>query len=92
MKWRELQIAPPSPGIGPDAALSLIAQKAEGAGSSDSVSTITAIEESGHSKEAITSSGRSSPSIPRQSQPSTKQGLAHVLIVDDNEINVKVIF
>ncbi|KAJ5576440.1 CheY-like superfamily [Penicillium sp. DV-2018c] len=90
MNWRELQTAPSSPGIGPEASSSLIARQAKAASSSESVSTITAAEDSGHSKEETTSSGIPGPSIPQSSQSSTKEGLAHVLIVDDNEINLKI--
>ncbi|CAI7583557.1 unnamed protein product [Penicillium glandicola] len=87
MKWREIQIPPPPPSPAPDAGFSFMSPDTQTERSSDSRSDIYDEGMSEHSNEANNSSARSSTSTPR---PSSKQALAHVLIVDDNEINVKI--
>lgn len=85
MKWREIQI-PASPV--PDADFPLISPRTEPETSSESGSALYYRGMSEHSNEGRSSPGGSSSSTPR---PSSKQTVAHVLIVDDNEINVKVL-
>lgn len=86
MKWRETQIQPASPA--PDAALPLISPQTQTESNSDSGSHIYDRGTSGDSSEVKSSPGGAGSATPR---PSSKQALAHVLIVDDNEINVKVL-
>lgn len=56
--------------------------------SSDSRSDLHDRAASEYLNQAVSSPGGSSSSTPR---PCSKQAAAHVLIVDDNEINVKVL-
>ncbi|OQE37829.1 hypothetical protein PENCOP_c009G03672 [Penicillium coprophilum] len=83
MKWREIQIPPASSAPDP----SLMPPQATTGDSSDSGPGLYDRGISGYSHKATSSSGGSSTSTPR---PSSKQAQAHVLIVDDNEINVKI--
>ncbi|CAG8230049.1 unnamed protein product [Penicillium nalgiovense] len=85
MKWRETQIQPASPA--PDAALPLISPQTQTESNSDPVSDIYDRGTSGDSSEVMSSPGGAGSATPR---PFSKQALAHVLIVDDNEINVKI--
>ncbi|OQE80096.1 hypothetical protein PENNAL_c0048G11106 [Penicillium nalgiovense] len=85
MKWRETQIQRASPA--PDAALPLISPQTQTESNSDSGSHIYDRGTSGDSSEVMSSPGGAGSATPR---PSSKQALAHVLIVDDNEINVKI--
>jgi hypothetical protein len=86
MKWRESQVQPASPA--PDATFSLVSPQTQTESSPGSGSDLYDKGTPADSNEAISSPGGSSSPTPR---PSSKQALAHVLIVDDNEINVKVL-
>lgn len=86
MKWRESQIQPTSPA--PDATFSLVSPETQKESSPDSGSDLRGRGMPADLNEAMSSAGDPSSSAPR---PSNKQALAHVLIVDDNEINVKVL-
>lgn len=86
MKWREIQTKASSPA--PEAAFQVMSPPIQRKISSDSDSDVCGRGTSEYSNEAMSSPGGSSSSTPR---PSSKQALAHVLIVDDNEINVKVL-
>ncbi|KAF9249004.1 hypothetical protein DTO013E5_8159 [Penicillium roqueforti] len=85
MKWREIQTKASSPA--PEAAFQVMSPPIQRKISSDSDSDVCGRGTSEYSNEAMSSPGGSSSSTPR---PSSKQALAHVLIVDDNEINVKI--
>ncbi|KAJ6190226.1 CheY-like superfamily [Penicillium mononematosum] len=86
MKWREGQIQPVSPA--PDATFSLVSPQTQTESSPDySGSDLYDRGKPADSNEAM-SSPEGSTAPPR---PSSKQALAHVLIVDDNEINVKLL-
>ncbi|KAK4866153.1 hypothetical protein LT330_008494 [Penicillium expansum] len=85
MKWREIQIQPASPVPGAD--FPLMPPQTPTESSSDSGSDLYDRGTSEYSNERAISPGGSNSSTPR---PSSKQALAHVLIVDDNEINVKI--
>jgi signal transduction histidine kinase len=85
MKWRESQVQPASPA--PDATFSLVSPQTQTESSPGSGSDLYDKGTPADSNEAISSPGGSSSPTPR---PSSKQALAHVLIVDDNEINVKI--
>lgn len=86
MKWREIQIQPAS--LVPGADFPLMPPQTPTESSSDSGSDLYDRGTSEYSNERAISPGGSNSSTPR---PSSKQALAHVLIVDDNEINVKVL-
>jgi hypothetical protein len=87
MKWREIQIPTASPT--PNAASSPVPQiQTEHSSDSGSGSDIHEKEIPGPSNEFMSSSKQVNITTPR---PASKQALAHVLIVDDNEINVKVL-
>lgn len=86
MKWREIQIQPASPA--PDAAFPPMSPQTKIESSSDWGSDLDDRGTSEYPNQAVSSPGGSSSSTPR---PSSKQAVAHVLIVDDNEINVKVL-
>lgn len=86
MKWREIQIQPVSPP--PGATFPLMSLQTQTERSSDSGLDIYNRGTSGYPNEEMSSPGESSTSTPR---PSGKQAVAHVLIVDDNEINVQVL-
>ncbi|KAJ5494652.1 CheY-like superfamily [Penicillium fimorum] len=88
MKWREIQIplASPAPDS-TDPTFSLMPPQEKTENSSDSGSGIYDSGISEYSHRVTSSSRGSNASTPR---PSSQQALAHVLIVDDNEINVKI--
>lgn len=86
MKWREIQIQPAPPA--PDAAIPPISLQTQTESNLDSGSDLNARGTSEYPNEAVSALGGSSSSTPR---PPSKQAAAHVLIVDDNEINVKVL-
>ncbi|CAI7656301.1 unnamed protein product [Penicillium crustosum] len=85
MKWREIQIQPAPPA--PDAAIPPISLQTQTESNLDSGSDLNARGTSEYPNEAVSALGGSSSSTPR---PPSKQAAAHVLIVDDNEINVKI--
>ncbi|KAJ5185891.1 CheY-like superfamily [Penicillium cf. griseofulvum] len=87
MRWREIQIPTASPT--PDTASWLMSPQIQSENSSDSGSG-SDIHEKGiseHSSELMSSCKGLNTTTPR---PPSNQALAHVLIVDDNEINVKI--
>lgn len=86
MRWRETQMLA-SADLGRDTVSLLMSSPAETSSNSAQESQTNDTEVIEYPTEALDSSGGSSASTP---QPSSKQALAHVLIVDDNEINVKV--
>ncbi|OQE06694.1 hypothetical protein PENVUL_c017G04439 [Penicillium vulpinum] len=85
MKWREIQI--PSVSCPPDSSSSSVSPQTPPESRSDPGPNTYLRGMSEYSNEAISSPGGSNASTPRQS---SKQAMAHVLIVDDNEINVKI--
>jgi hypothetical protein len=86
MKWREVQEPHSSPILAPGATPAILSPGREREKDTNPMSGMDEKRLSQQTVEAASPSG-SAISTPK---PSSRKSLAHVLIVDDNEINVKV--